>query len=77
MSAASHQPHLEKAAHRTLERRTTGRVDIIFGPMFAGKSSELLQRVKALEVCLAAQADGQCQVDLADSAVSTAVAAGR
>lgn len=26
-----------------------GRIDVIFGPMFAGKSSELLRRVKALE----------------------------
>jgi len=28
----------------------SGRIDVIFGPMFAGKSSELLKRVKALEV---------------------------
>ena len=59
-----------------LEQPSTGRVDIIFGPMFAGKSSELLRRVKALEVCLAAQADRRCETDLDDSAVSTAVAAG-
>ena len=57
LPAASHQPGLRKTAHRTLERPSTGRVDIIFGPMFAGKSSELLRRVKALEVHLAAQAD--------------------
>ena len=44
--------------------------------MFAGKSSELLRRVKALEVCLAAQTKGQYQKDVANSAVSTALAAG-
>lgn len=54
MPAASNQPGLGEAAHRTLERSSTGRVDIIFGPMFAGKSSELLRRVKALEVHLVA-----------------------
>ena len=28
----------------------SGRIDLICGPMFAGKSSELLRRVTALEV---------------------------
>lgn len=44
---ASHQP--SPAAHRALERSSLGRIDVIFGPMFAGKSSELLRRVTALE----------------------------
>ena len=41
-----------------LEKSPTGRIDVIFGPMFAGKSSELLTRVKALEVLPVVQA--QC-----------------
>ena len=39
-----------------LEKSPTGRIDVIFGPMFAGKSSELLRRVKALEVLAVVQA---------------------
>lgn len=54
-SAASHQP--SPAAHRALERSSLGRIDVIFGPMFAGKSSELLRRVTALEVVRAAYED--------------------
>lgn len=53
--AASHQP--SPAAHRALERSSLGRIDVIFGPMFAGKSSELLRRVTALEVLRAAYED--------------------
>lgn len=51
LSAASHMPGQAGIAHQaTSAPALSGRIDVIFGPMFAGKSSELLKRVKALEV---------------------------
>ncbi|DBA95393.1 TPA: Thymidine kinase, cytosolic [Trebouxia sp. C0006] len=48
---ASHMPGQAGIAHQaTSAPALSGRIDVIFGPMFAGKSSELLKRVKALEV---------------------------
>jgi len=50
-SAASHIPGQAGVAHQaTSAPALSGRIDVIFGPMFAGKSSELLKRVKILEV---------------------------
>lgn len=51
LSAASHMPGQAGVAHQaTSAPALSGRIDVIFGPMFAGKSSELLKRVEALEV---------------------------
>lgn len=47
---ASHMPGQAGVAHQaTSAPALSGRIDVIFGPMFAGKSSELLKRVEALE----------------------------
>lgn len=37
-------------SEKTIEHRQTGRIEMIIGPMFAGKSTELIRRVKRLEI---------------------------
>ena len=44
------QDRLEAHLNRLQKRKQRGRIELIMGPMFAGKSTELLRRVRRLEI---------------------------